>query len=427
MATLFEDMAIGNLVARNRIVRAATAESLATADGGVTPRLLEMYRALAEGGAGTIITGYAYVLPDGKPSENAMGIYDDALLDGYRDLTEQVHDAGAKIVMQLVYGGSKSKLASDDARWVVSLDANGSAVSEASGALAPNRQEMAGRGTQVQDAKVTARNTCGAANETSSDVPAAPIPNVRILGPSAVEHPRTHLIPTEATPNDLARVVRAFGQAAARAHACGFDGVEVHAAHGYLLSQFLDGRFNRRTDSYGGTLLNRARLVRECVAAVRAAVTDGFPVFAKINSCDNLQDPIGTHGGLSEGESARVASLLVDAGASAIEVSGDWHTASQRANEDEPFFSAFGARLAASLDVPVIVTGGWRSIDVIERHLASDGIAGVGMSRPLICQPDLPSRWLTGDRAPSRCIACGYCQKHPGIPCALHAAELVRP
>lgn len=372
MATIFEEMEIGTFVARNRMVRAATAESLAEPSGKPTSELCALYERLAEGGVGTVITGYAYVTPDGKPSEGALGIYDDASADDYRALVGRVHAHGARIVAQLVYGGSKSKLPPDD----------------------PRRLTLAERDDEGQ------------------------APNVRILGASSVENPKTHLVPREATYEELAQLARAFGAAATRAKAYGFDGVEVHVAHGYLLSQFLSRRFNTRADGYGGTLANRARLALECIANVRQATGDEYPVFAKINCCDDLEDPSGTHGGLSESESVQVAHWLVEAGATCIDVSGDWHVASARMASGNPYFAEFGAHLARELDAAVIVTGGWRRADVVERHLAEDGIAGVGMSRPLICEPGLPNRWRSGDLTPSACTGCGYCQKHVGIPCA---------
>lgn len=366
MPTLYDELHIGTLAARNRAVRAATAESLATRDGAPTPQLRALYEELAAGGVGTIITGYAYVTPDGKPSEGALGICSDSFLGEYRALVDAVHARGAAIVLQLVYGGSKSKLTPGDAR-------------------------------RIEDA-------CGG-------------PNVSILGASPVENPKTHLIPREASAEELAQVAREFGAAAARAASCGFDGVEVHVAHGYLLSQFLSPRFNERGDEYGGSLRNRARLACECIAAVRSAVGEGFPVLAKVNSCDDAADPAGERGGLGEDGSAQVCAWLVEAGASCIDVSGDWHAATAHAEAGEPYFAQFGARIARSCGAPVIVTGGWRDLAAIESHLASDGIAAVGMSRPLICEPDLINRWQSGDTRPSICIACGSCQKAPGVPC----------
>lgn len=370
VAKLFEEMTIGNMTARNRVVRAATTESLATPDGDLTPEMLGLYGELAWGGVGTIITGYAFVTEDGKPSEGALGIQDDSHIFRFRSLVDVAHQNGARIIMQLVYGGSKSKLAPDDPRW---------------------------------------DNGGGPRCST----------NVSILGASAVEHPSTHVVPREATADELAVLADAFGDAAARAKACGFDGVEIHAAHGYLLSQCLSRRFNKRQDVYGGPLQNRARLARECVEAARAAVGSDYPVMVKLNAWDEFDDPAGKNGGLSADESAEVAAWLVEAGANAIDVSGDWHAATAQLEAGEPFFAQFGARLAAELPVPIIVTGGWRSPAQIEEHLERDGIAGVGLGRPLICEPDLVARWQAGDARESACTACGFCQKHVGIPCSL--------
>lgn len=372
MSGLFDEMRIGNMTARNRIVRAATAESLATQDGCLTPELLGLYGQLAWGGVGTIITGYMYVTPDGKPSEGALGLYDDAFLHHYRCLTDLVHENGARIVAQLVYGGSKSKLAPDDAR------------------------RLAPAGEPCEDGR----------------------PNAAILGASAIENPRTHLVPTEAAIDDLAALADAFGQAATRARACAFDGVELHVAHGYLLSQFLSPAFNKRADAYGGSLENRARLAVECVRAIRAEAGTAYPLLVKVNSCDSWDDPAGEHGGLGVDDSAQAAALLVEAGACAIDVSGDWHAASSSAFAGQPYFADFGARLARELAVPVIVTGGWRDPLVAAACIQRDGIAGIGLGRPLICEPDLPRRWQSGDTAPSKCTSCGYCQQQVGIPCA---------
>ena len=367
MSKLFEGLTIGNMTSRNRVVRSATAESLATVEGAPTKRLGDLYRGLSEGGVGVLITGYCSVSADGKPSERCLSLAADAALGEYRTLVDLVHEGGAKIVAQLVYGGSKSKLAEGDPR-------------------------------RIAGAKPGATN-------------------VNILGPSAVEHPATGLVPRAAAVPDLIRVKNAFAAAAARAEEVGFDGVEIHAAHGYLLSQFLDGRFNKRDDKYGGSLENRARLACECVSAVRKRVGEGFPVFVKLNCCDVYDDAAGASGGLSELESMQVAQWLVDAGASCIDVSGDWHAADPGALAGEPFFGSYGSRLALKLGVPVIVTGGWRDLEIIDRYLDGTQIAGIAMARPLINEPYLAERWEAGDTRPSECTSCNFCSRYAGIPC----------
>ena len=408
MASLFDELRVDSMAARNRVVRAATAESLATSQGAPSERLVSLYQQLAAGGVGTIITGYSYVSADGKPSEYALSLCDDRLESEYRALVDAAHDGGACIIAQLVYGGSKSKLAADDPRRITVLKSGN--VGSASAGL--------------QDAAIAV--SPGVCSELSAGVhdvapnvrvvePSAR-PNVRIVGPSAVPNPATGLVPREASPADLARIASQFADAAARAKRWGFDGVEVHVAHGYLLGQFLSPFFNRRTDEYGGSIENRARFACECIAAVREAVGDGFPIFAKLNSSDKRDGSTG----LVEEDSLVVAGMLIDAGASAIEVSGDWHAFNAGDAFDGPFFGGYGARLARMIDAPVIVTGGWRDPRKAERYLDETSVAAIGMSRPLICEPDLPLKWESGALYPSRCTSCNHCAKSSGIPCVFN-------
>lgn len=368
MSLLFDELTIDGMAARNRLVRAATAESLATEAGAPSDRLVELYAQLAAGGVGTIVTGYAYVLPEAKPSERALSACDDALAHAYRRLADAVHGHGARIVLQLVYGGSKSKLAPDDSRLL-----------------------SAGESSELE-------------------------PNARIAGPSVVENPATGLVPYEAGPEDLSRIAVGFADAARRAKAWGFDGVEVHVAHGYLLGQFLSPFFNLRDDEYGGPIENRARFACECIMAVRNVVGPDFPVIVKLNSSDSRDGSIG----LSEADSLAAARLLVQAGAGAVEVSGDWHSFSAADAYDGPFFGEQGACIADAVDVPVIVTGGWRDPRKAQRYLSETRVTAIGMSRPLICEPDLPSKWQAGKLYPAKCTSCNGCLKKPGIPCVFH-------
>lgn len=349
-SALFEEVELGGLRVRNRLVRAATYEGLATDRGEVTPELRAIYQELAEGGVGAIIAGYAYVTRDEQPNPRMLGIYDDALVPGLRTLVEATHAGGAAIVSQIVYGGSATKL----------------------------------------------------------DPPSA-----RILGPSAVANPKTGVVPVEATAADLHMLAEAFAAAAVRAREAGFDGVELHAAHGYLLSQFLNPLLNRRADSYGGPIENRARLAVEAVRAVRTAVGEGFPVFVKLNSSD------GVEGGLTEEDSLAAAKLLVDAGASGVEVSGAWRACRLADYAGEPFFADYAKRLAREVGAPVILTGGVRSVGAMERLAREGGIAAFGLCRPLISEPDLPNRWKRDPHAAPRCVSCNGCDNTPGHRCIL--------
>lgn len=350
MGYMFEELAVGSMRAKNRFVRAATYDGLATDDGHLTPELLAVYEGLAQGGAGTIITGYAYVMADEHPNPNMMGIYDDSFVTEYRELVRIAHEQDTRIVLQIVYGGSGSKLDP---------------------------------------------------------------PSERILGPSAVAHPKTGIVPVEASDRDIRALAKAFAAAAGRAKSAGFDGVELHAAHGYLLSQFLSPLFNRRTDAYGGTVENRARIVLEIVQAVRASVGPDYPIMAKINSSDGIE------GGLTEGDSLRAATMLVQHGVDALEVSGAWRACSVKAFGGEPFFAGYAKRLAEIVDVPIILTGGNRRLEAMERLGAEAGIAAFGLCRPLICEPDLVNRWNAEPQTIPRCISCGGCDATHGHRCIL--------
>lgn len=352
MSRLFEELTMGAMRAKNRFVRAATYEGLATDDGHLTQELTAIYEELAEGGVGTIIAGYAYVTADEHPNPNMMGIYDDSFVPEYRALADAVHERGASIVSQIVYGGSASRLDP---------------------------------------------------------------PSERILGPSAIANPKTGIVPVEASQHDIEMLIEAFAAAARRAKEAGFDGVELHAAHGYLLSQFLSPLLNHRTDEYGGSIENRARIIVEAMAAIRDEVGRGYPLMVKLNSSD------GVDGGLSEEDSLAVAKILVASGIDAIEVSGAWRACKVRGVGGEPFFAAYAKRLAEEASVPIVLTGGNRSFAVMERMAAEGAVAAFGMCRPLICEPDLVNRWAADPAYGPRCISCNKCDATHGHRCILPA------
>ena len=352
MSVLFEEMEIGSLRAKNRLVRAATYEALADDGGHMTPELTAIYEELADGGVGTIIVGYARVMRNEQPNPRMLGIYDDSFVPEFQALTDMAHAHGTAIVSQIVYSGSATKLQP---------------------------------------------------------------PSRRILGPSAVANPKTGIVPVEATVADLHELAQAFADAAARAQTAGFDGVELHAAHGYLLSQFLSPLLNRRRDEYGGALRNRARFLVEVVDAVRLRVGATFPLIVKLNSSD------GVEGGLTEDDSIEAAKLLAAHGASAIEVSGNWRNCRVRDFDGEPFFAPYAKRLACEVDIPLILTGGNRRLDAMERLVveSAGGIAGFGLCRPLICESRLARRWRVDPQAKPRCVSCDKCSTTPGHRCIL--------
>ena len=213
------------------------------------------------------------------------------------------------------------------------------------------------------------------------------------------------------TVDDIKGVVKAFVQAAHRAKEAGFDGVQIHAAHGYLLSQFLSPVFNKRTDQYGGSVENRATALLEVLGNVRAAVGNDFPVLVKMNSQDFLE------GGLTLEDSLRVASMLQEGGIDAIELSGGtflsgkWSPsrAGIKNEEREAYFRDAAKAFKDQLQVPLILVGGIRSFNLAER-LVDEGYADyISMSRPFIREPHLVKRWAGGDLRKAECISDNQC------------------
>jgi 2,4-dienoyl-CoA reductase-like NADH-dependent reductase (Old Yellow Enzyme family) len=202
-----------------------------------------------------------------------------------------------------------------------------------------------------------------------------------------------------------------FARAAAQARDAGFDGIQIHAAHGYLLSQFLSPHYNRRTDHYGGDPANRARALLEVLEAVRREVGEDFPIIAKINADDTLAD------GVRPSDMVETAMLLEKGGIDAVELSGGCkdgrHSAARKGRIDGPDKEVYyrdAARLYKErIKVPLILVGGIRSLETAE-GLVRDGTADyVSMCRPLIREPGLVNRWKSGDRRPSGCLSDNLC------------------
>ena len=367
MPMLFETTSIKQMTLANRFVRSATWEGMARDDGSCAPGLTELMVQLAEGGVGLIVSSHTYVSQEGQAGPWQLGLYSDKLVAGFAEMTEAVHEASGKIVLQLAHAG---------------IQANSSLTGQ------PPK------------------------------------------GPSPFEK-----VPTgqEMTHDEIQKVIEAFGQAAFRAQTAGFDGVQIHAAHGFLLSQFLSPFFNRRRDQYGGDIHNRARLVLEVYHSVRKRVGDHFPVMIKLNSEDFLE------GGLSLGEMVQVAAMLENAGIDAIELSGgtlysgDCTPVRQgkTGSEEKEAYHLDGARkYKEKIGVPLMLVGGIRSYGVAER-LVREGLADyISLSRPLIREPRLINRWKSGDMRKAMCQSDNLCfdpaVQGEGIYCVVERRLAVR-
>jgi 2,4-dienoyl-CoA reductase-like NADH-dependent reductase (Old Yellow Enzyme family) len=216
----------------------------------------------------------------------------------------------------------------------------------------------------------------------------------------------------EMTLDEIEETVEAFAAAASRAVQASFDGVQIHTAHGYLLSQFLSPFFNRRSDAYGGSLENRARMLMQVVGRVQSAVGDGYPVFVKLNSEDCLE------GGFTNKEMLAVCAMLQDAGVDAIELSGGTvlglvmnkpEISFSRVGKDGVYWRAAAEQYKSEIGVPLILVGGVHSCETTEGLVEGGAADYVAMCRPLIREPDLINRWKAGDRKKADCISDNAC------------------
>ncbi|MBU0479485.1 MAG: NADH:flavin oxidoreductase [Proteobacteria bacterium] len=366
MPGLFDPIEINGLKLGNRLIRSATWEGMCETDGRPTPKLTKFYHALALGEVGLIITGYTFVSPEGKQLPGKMGIHTDTFAADYKSMVDAVHDAGGKICLQLVHAGGQTDSGN------------------------------AGR---------------------------------KPLAPSAIASAQYPEIPAEMTADDISNVVRAFGDGARRAKEYGFDAVQLHGAHGYLINQFLSPLTNRRGDLYGGTAVNRLRFLREVYEAVRTAVTPDYPVLIKLNGSDFLA------GGLDREEALSVARYLDEAGIDAIEVSGGTPASGEQtparkkisSEEQEGYNLSLAADIKKHVTCPVFSVGGFRSLSVIEKALADHAADCFSMARPFIREPDLAKRWRLGETTKARCISCNGCFipgiKEGGIYCVAEKKE----
>lgn len=350
---LFESFVFSGIVLKNRFVRSATYERLADEDGHVTDALIELYERLAMGGSALIITGNALVHPSGRSLEKMLSIHSDIYINGLRELTGRVHEIGGVIAIQLVHGGRQCPLV-----------------------------------------------LLGGAEP---------------IAPSSVYDPSSGITPKEMTDAEIWQIIDAFGEAGGRAKEAGFDAVQIHGAHGFLISSFLSPHTNKREDYWGGDEERRFHFLEEVYRSIRKAVGREYPIFIKINCDDLIPD------GLTYEESLRIAKRLEALGISAIEISGGMRESYIKTirpdilkEEDEAYFKEAGRLFKSSLSVPIILTGGMRSKKVMEDVLKNKEADLIGLSRPLIREPDLPNLMREGKER-ADCISCNKCTKFDEI------------
>ncbi len=363
MSKLFETSNINAMQLSNRFVRSATWEGLAAEDGSCTADFKALYTELAKGGVGLIITSHTFVRADGKGSPRQLGLHKDELIPGLKDLTRAIHQYGSRVAVELSHAGI-----------------------------------------------LTSEQLTGAAPMVVSAV------EDFSRGPGR-----------ELTVEDIQQIADAFAQAAGRAVKAGFDAVQIHAAHGFLLNQFLSPAFNKRNDDYGGSINNRARALLEVLEKIRSSVGSDFPVLVKLNSEDFID------GGLTLVDSVRVGQMLQEAGIDAIEVSGGTIVTGDHCRQDidskekEAYWRDAAKVFKEKLHVPLILVGGVRSFQLAEQ-LVDQGYADyISMSRPFIREPDLVNRWASGDLGKATCLSDNLCRgpllKGKGIYCVVEKGQ----
>ncbi len=339
---LFEPYRIGRLELRNRFVRSATWDATADSSGAVTDTSMALYRELGQGGVGLIISGFAFVSPLGQAAQGQYGIHTDNMIPGLRRLAQAAHQGGAKIALQAHHAGINSNY-------------------------------LYQRGMTV---------------------------------PAVSRREQTSRPHREMTDEEIEAIISDFASAALRAKEGGFDAVQFHGAHGYLMSQFLSPLFNLRSDRWGGSAENRRRFHLEVIREVRHAVGTDFPLMIKFGVQDDRE------GGLSLGEGLETARQMADNGINAIEVSAGVGTSAQVIKEGEPQRAYFRERAAAvkrAVTVPVILVGGIRSLEMAKSIVDSGDADLISLSRPLIREPGLVARWQRGETEPAKCISCNKC------------------
>jgi 2,4-dienoyl-CoA reductase-like NADH-dependent reductase (Old Yellow Enzyme family) len=384
---LWSPLQIGRMTVDGRVFKSATSETRATEEGFVTDELLDFYAPMAKAGTPMIITGNICVSRQGHSARRQASIDADDKLPGMREWVDVVHRHGVKLIAQLNHGG----------RQVVRPDA--------------------------------AQNP--------------------VVSASAVRQMTLGTKPRALRTDEIPGVIESFAAAAARAREAGFAGVQLHFAHGYLISQFLAPHTNRRTDQYGGGLRNRMRLPLEILEAVRKRVGDDYPVLAKINGTDAL----AFRGGASDTELRQFAKALENGGVDAIEISrahyesippmlsgsyrnfvvvnvtqgvgSDFSPFQQRlaltfaplygaisewtAPKGEGYNLPYAEKIKADLAIPVIANGGFVSRPAMEAAVSSGRADAVSCARAMICDPYLYRHLYSPEAEAPVCVYCNGC------------------
>jgi len=351
LSNLFSSGNIGSVQIKNRIVRSATFSHMAEKYGYIGESFLKMYEELAQGGTGLIITEATAVDPGGTGGPYQLCLYEDSHMSGHKKLVNLIHE----------YDNTKIAI-------------------------------------QIQH------------SGRLGDHPKYPT-----IAPSPVPYKETGITPKELTSKEVEQYIEKFVNTGLRAYECGYDMVQLHAAHGYLLNNFISPYTNIRNDEYGGSTQNRVKILKDIYNKIRDEVDKNFPIIIKFQSQDFIPN------GITEGEGIEIAKILSDIGFEAIEPSGGTRESlyftknslpsrSIKKEEDENYFLPFAKKIKPFLtNSALILVGGIRNPRTAEKILQEGYVDFISLCRPLIYEPDLPNRWRNGDLSPAKCISCNSC------------------
>ena len=339
-SALFTPGKLGSLTLPNRLIRSATQDPFGQRDGTCAPEQVALYQEIAQSGVGAIITAYSYISPEARSTGIQVGFATQEQRNSQKKVLDAVHAAGGRLILQLMHAGMNVFL--------------------------PEKRVEGGK----------------------------------LLAPTGGMTAPNEMTTTELTQAGLDKIRADFVDAAKAAKALGFDGVQLHCAHGYLLSQFLDPNSNQRTDNYGGSAENRFRFPGECLTAIREAVGQDYPVLVKVNTnC------------AGEADAAYAQDILYFCrqfealGADGIELSGyNWLGLGKK--KVPTFYLDRAKEIRKAVSLPLILVGGVRKLEEMDAILAS-GIDFISASRPFICQPDFYKHLEQGEESP--CIGCTKC------------------
>lgn len=317
MSYLLKPLQAGSLALSNRLVMPPMAIAK-TEDGVVNQAILDYYQEKSNGGYfSLIIIEHSFISPEGKAHPGQLSIADDHVLEGLRSLASVIHQNGSKAVMQLSHAGSGTK------------------------------QEVIG---------------------------------IIPVAPSSIPHPLNGITPKEMTKQEITEIIQAFQDAALRAKVAGFDGVEIHSAHGYLLNQFFSPLTNKRTDEYGGTIDNRIRLHLEVIKAIRTVVGNDFPLLLRLGASDYKE------GGITIDDSQTAAKEFEKAGIDILDITGSFlgFNAPPGSSAKQGYFSPLTKAIKEVVSIPVILTGGITEPQMAEQLLASGKADLIGVGRAIL-------------------------------------------